>query len=373
MNLFTRLLKLHTGSKPTEDFFTEVVAHLFTNSSELLFDWLEYNNLLDTSSYTQFTVSTQQSFEALIHHPMGTRPDIFIKLSSVDNDEDWIFIESKIGSSEGLDQLSRYAEIMAIQSTVRKKILVYVTRDYEPKEEGEILTGNAKTQVVFRQMRWYEFYKFLLNQPNNCLTNEVIKFMKENRMTQNNEFNAVDVLALANLPKVLSLMNETLADEISAKFKLILGSTPSQNKMLSALRWQRFELHVFQKNGLFCGLGYQFPNESVTDYPDVQLLIAISPNASIREQAKQSMHEIIKQRSDWQEVDSNKWIEFRRKRSLREFLSSNDHVFEIKKYFGDLLEELESIKSKYPNLFERTVLETADVEQISGIDIPVGS
>ena len=372
MNLFTRLLKLHTGSKPTEDFFTEVVAHLFTNSSELLFAWLEYNNLLDTSSYTQFTVSTQQSFEALIHHPMGARPDILIKLSSF-NYDDWIFIESKISSSEGLEQLSRYAEIMANQSTVRKKLLVYITRDYEPKKEDEVLKGNAKTQVEFRQMRWYEFYKFLLNQPTNWLTNEVIKFMQENRMIQNNEFNAVDILALANLPKVLNLMNETLADEISAKFKLILGSIPSPNKMLSELRWQRFDLHISQKNGLFCGLGYEFPNESVTDYPNLQLFLAISPKASIREQATTAIRDIVKQSSDWQEMNSNEWLQFRKKRSLREFLSTKDHVFEIKKYFLDLLEELEAIKNKYPNLFEGIVSETIDVEQIIGIDVPVGS
>ena len=351
MSLFNRLLNLHGGNKPREDFFTELIAYLFTNSSELLFAWIEYNKWLDTSTYTHSTVSTQQYFEPLAHHSMGSRPDILIKLSD-GTYCDWIFIESKIGSTEGVCQLTRYADIMATQINVRKKLLVYITRDYDPKEEGKILDDNSKTQVSFRQMRWYEFYKFLLLQSQNSLIDEVIKFMQENRMTLNNEFNTVDVLALANLPKVLSLMNETLGDEVSAKYKEIIGAIPSQNKMLSELQWKRFNLCVSQKNGLFFGLGYEFPNESVTDYPDVQLLLAIHPNASIREQAMKAMRETINKRQDWQEVESNRWLQYRKKRSLRAFLSTDDHVSEIKKYFMDLLTELKTIKNNYPNLFE---------------------
>ena len=36
MSLFSRLLKLHAGSIPLEDFFTELVAHLFSTNKEIL-------------------------------------------------------------------------------------------------------------------------------------------------------------------------------------------------------------------------------------------------------------------------------------------------------------------------------------------------
>jgi hypothetical protein len=50
MSLFSRLLKLHNGSNPLEDFFTELVAHLFSTNKEVLYDWLKYLDLLDTDT-----------------------------------------------------------------------------------------------------------------------------------------------------------------------------------------------------------------------------------------------------------------------------------------------------------------------------------
>ena len=36
MSLFDRLLKLHNGNTPLEDFFTELVAHLFITNKGIL-------------------------------------------------------------------------------------------------------------------------------------------------------------------------------------------------------------------------------------------------------------------------------------------------------------------------------------------------
>ncbi len=46
MGLFNRLLRLQTVSS-TEDFFTEIVAHLLRNSDELLPAWFDHLGIAD--------------------------------------------------------------------------------------------------------------------------------------------------------------------------------------------------------------------------------------------------------------------------------------------------------------------------------------
>jgi hypothetical protein len=48
--------------------------------------------------------------------------------------------------------------------------------------------------------------------------------------------------------------------------------------------------------------------------------------------------------------DPTAWAGVFRERSLRDFLSKEDHVAEIKAYFLELLEDLAKIKKTYPRL-----------------------
>jgi PD-(D/E)XK nuclease superfamily len=146
MSLFNRLLKLHNGSTPLEDFFTELVAHLFSTNKEVLSDWLKHLDLIDTNADLDAYISTQQTFERLSHHFSDSRPDIIIELID-GNNRDIIFIESKIGSSEGCNQLQRYAEILDKFPGFRNKFLIYITRDFEPKDRETIFQGIPESKV----------------------------------------------------------------------------------------------------------------------------------------------------------------------------------------------------------------------------------
>ncbi len=164
MSLFSRLLKLHNGNTPLEDFFTELVAHLFRTNREILHAWLKYLDLLDKDADFDAYISTQQTFERLSHHFSDSRPDIIIELIDGSN-RDIIFIESKIGSQEGCNQLKRYAEILDKLSGFRHKHLIYITRDFEIKEIKTIFCEIPKSNVYFKQARWHEFHQFLNTQP----------------------------------------------------------------------------------------------------------------------------------------------------------------------------------------------------------------
>ena len=81
-----------------------------TQNHDLLLDWLKYTEVLQVSAYLGSGVTTQKVFQ----HPIRgdeKRPDLIIELASSDA-YDIIFIESKVGSQEGYNQLSDYAEIL---------------------------------------------------------------------------------------------------------------------------------------------------------------------------------------------------------------------------------------------------------------------
>jgi hypothetical protein len=350
MGLFSRLLKLHSlhpGTTPVEDFFTEIVAHLFSMSREALFSWIEHLSLLDTSRYTAVHVSTQSGFDPLGHHSVGTRFDILIELSD-GSCSDWIAVESKISAREGPDQLRRYAEMLAAKEDIRERILLYITRDYDPKDESSVLQGLEST-VRFKQLRWYEFYIFLQSRPHDVFTDEIVEFMEENRMARSNQFTAVDVLTLSNLHRALNLMDETMGGDVRSKFKGVLGFVP-RARPYSYLEWSGYLL-ITRLDGWECGLGYWWSG-NVTDYPTIGIYMEVSPKSKSRREIINAMQK-ISQRPGWSSYDLNDptaWPGVIRERSLRDFLSKEDHILEIKAYFLELLEDLAAIKKEYPHL-----------------------
>lgn len=200
MSLFNRLLSLHGGNRPLEDFFTEIVAHLFTTSPETLFAWIDSLGLIDTGKYSESYVSTQRAFDPLPNAFSGSRPDMLIEASD-GHQQAWVVIESKIGSSERPEQLRGYAELLAAQPDLGDRWLIYITREYDPKKEHKILAGLPSVQFI--QMRWHSFYIFLQQQPPTILTNEICQFMEEHGMAQSNQFTAADILTLSNLHNIL--------------------------------------------------------------------------------------------------------------------------------------------------------------------------
>ena len=76
---------------------------------------------------------------------------------------DVVFVESKIGSREGQDQLMHHAVQLSAVPNVRHRRLVYITRDYDPKNEDEIVGGlrGSDAPVGLVSLRWDGFYRTL--------------------------------------------------------------------------------------------------------------------------------------------------------------------------------------------------------------------
>lgn len=356
VSIFNDLLRLKSNSNiiPLEDFFTEIFAYLLKSSDALLYEWLNYFSISHIE-YDNSFVSTQESYDALDGHLTGSRPDILIELSNK-NQKQVIFIECKIDSAEGNNQLRRYAEQLDNISNIDYGVLIYITRDYE-KKAVEIIFDNCKnpSKLKFIQLRWYENYQFLNSNRQNVMVEETLKFMEENNMSLNNKFSNIDVLALTNFPKVRKMMDETMFGDVSTKFETLAKGITKSSTCLTQLRdHNRYIYYHWQNSDFWIGLGYWIDPSIITNYPDVGIVMEVSPSAKNRTEIIETMIEIEKTSQEkwmgYNLTEARAWSGIVRNKSLQNFIHEPDHIIEIKRYFLELLDDVTSIRDAHPNL-----------------------
>jgi len=349
VTIFRRLLSLYPETVPLEDYFTEIIAHLFSIQPELFLSWFEQLGILDQQSLVDIRIVTQHSMDALEHHEFSSRFDLLIELDD-GIQVDWVVIESKLGSTEGPNQLRRYAEHLANNSAIRHGILVFITRDYEPKNREIILDNLPLNRVIFVQLRWNDFYHFLRRQQSSAFIKEVLGFMKELQMNHSNQFTATDIVALSGLKKVYGLMQATLNEEVKSRFKEITGINPLLTDV-NQLQNNRYFLWAWPTPDWWIGIGFSFASDEGNEYPTVRLQLEVSTRAKpmSRHQIIEAMRAIAN-RAEWRSYNlstTRAWSGVLREHSLRTVLGSDDHVIGTRKICLALLEEVREIKQQF--------------------------
>ncbi|MCW5312583.1 hypothetical protein GTQ43_01545 [Nostoc sp. KVJ3] len=355
MSLFSNLLNLHSANKPLEDFFTEIVAYFLSLNNHILIDWLKYHSIISDENYSSIKISTQQEHKRLETHTQDSRLDIVVELSDGLN-TDVICIESKIGSTEGWRQLEKYAEILSKLKNVRHRILIYITRDYDPKDEIKTPAFNLEPKISFYQLRWHQFYARLQQYATDILAQEILIFMRINGMSTTNQFSSVDLLTMVNFNKTLILMQSTLSDEVKEEFKLAFGSVVGKAASMTQWRWDsRYIIYTHLSAStwdLWCGLGYFNLNPTnLTDYPYLGIILYVSPGFRERPKIIESMQKVINHKPNiWTPVNLKvlpAWSGIFYRKSLQEFLSQENQLSAIKLFFQESIKELKTVQEQY--------------------------
>ncbi|MEH1926921.1 PD-(D/E)XK nuclease family protein [Nostoc sp.] len=324
-------------------------------NNDILLGWLKHHSIISDDNYSSIKISTQQEHQALAIHIEDSRLDIAVELST-GLSTDIIFIESKIGSTEGWRQLEKYAEILSNLPNVRHRILIYITRDYDPKEEIKTPAFNLEPKVSFYQLRWHQFYARLQQHATDILAQEILIFMRNNKMSQNNQFSSVDLLTMVNFNKTLNLMESTLNEEVQQKFKLAFGGVIKGAASRTQWKWQeRYIIYTHLSPStwdLWCGLGYFGLNPSnLTDYPYLGILLHVSPRFGQRSKIIESMQKIINDKPNiWTPINLKvlpAWSGIFYRKSLQEFLSEKDQLSAIKLFFQESIKELKTVQEQY--------------------------
>ncbi|MEA5626679.1 PD-(D/E)XK nuclease family protein [Nostoc sp. UHCC 0251] len=353
MSLFTNLLNLHSGNKPREDFFTEIVAYFLSLNNDILLDWLKHHSIISDDNYSSIKISTQQEHQALAIHTEDSRLDIVVELSTGLN-TDVIFIESKIGAKDGNNALKKYADILSNLPNVRHRILIYITRDYDPKEEIKTPAFNLEPKVSFYQLRWHQFYARLQQHTTDILAQEILIFMRKNGMSHTNQFSSVDLLTMVNYNKTLNLMESTLGEEVQREFKLAFGGVINGAASRTQWKWSsRYIIYTrFSGNNFWCGLGYFNLNpDSSTEYPYLGICLEVSSGFVERPKIIESMQNVINDKPNiWTPENLTilpAWSAIFYRKSLQEFLSEKDQLSAIKLFFQESIKELKTVQEQY--------------------------
>ncbi|WP_440956202.1 PD-(D/E)XK nuclease family protein [Methanosarcina sp. Mfa9] len=352
------MLQLNPNQIPQEDFFTEIFAHLLKSDSYLLSSWLKEFDVSETNHKNVF-VETQASFGLLDNHFSGSKPDIYIEVSE-GNYKEIIFIECKINSGEGYQQLQRYAEHLDNLSSINRGILVYITKNYEKKESDYIFKKCSNgNKLFFFQLRWYQIYNFLKlfnKQAQNELVNETLEFMEESNLSVNNRFSSIDLLALTNFPRVKKMMDETMFGEVSEKFERIAGGISQKSSCMTHLKdYDTYVYYQSQTQNYEFGfyLGYWLKNLDMNDYPKVGFSIEVSPNANKRDEIIEAMKNIVEDSENWTGYGLNaskSWAGIEHLTTLDKFLHEDDHLETVRTHLLNILDEVDEFKIKYPHL-----------------------
>jgi len=362
-SLLGRLLPLFAGTRRVEDLFTEAVARLFERRPDICLGWLESLDLISASGEDwprHVHVSTQRTFVRLDEHETGSRPDLIVEICCASEDDESepyteiVMFESKIGSVEGEDQLKRYAaHLNGVYGT--RKTLVYITRNYDPKDEKTILASIAEN-VRFVQLRWHNFYRFLQTVEKDALIEEVMLFMEEQVMARSYRFSTVDLMALSGVPRAFEIFDETFEGEVKAELENFANNKrkPESDALFNVRVFSRY-VRVAPLHGedLFCFVGYHLDD---AEYPWIPVDLVAKPRAFGREASVAVMKKLVLH-DNWEGYnldDPREWAGVSRGISLATLLGEEDHVAAVKRFFCEsirqLREELTVFKNEHPEL-----------------------
>lgn len=357
MSLFQSLRALYQpGRFMLEDFHTEIVARVLQNSPRLVFAWLQSigaTSLDETKA--RITVRSQQAFPALKGHDRGSRIDLTIRLQCKDSAE-IIFVESKVGSQEGQDQLQHYADHLAMacqEEGVSRGILVYVTRDFEVVDPPRF---DPSSKCVFlEQTRWFVFYRQLLaHVGNDTLAAELVQFMKENNMSLGNRFRPIDLVALQNFIHGKSLMDEVL-EAIKQRSVDVVGVKPLKRSrtMAELQKHRRYILQFALGSGkdFEMNVGFWFTDEGDSASPWVGVELQSNPGSPMREDIRKAFSSLSS--STWERPsmkEDDEWWGVYRGDDLIGLLAQRDHLEAIKSLMRNALDEVEKFQKDHQEL-----------------------
>lgn len=243
INLYSK--NLITCKTPLEDFNTECFAGILNIYFEIKSDFF-YNFLkLPKDDYE---IKTQYRRE-LIDEQRCIIDLAFIGKQNI------CFIENKIESSEGYEQLTRYGKILDTHFNEAKKYLFYCTKYSELKNEN-----NNYDCYNFKQFKWFEVAKFLKKySKDNLIVKDYLIFLKKYGMEQDNTFKIENLMSMENILKTIEIV-EFHINNSKENFHKLFGS----QKYNSNFNWTQLREH-----GRFCHYNSKVLDSDTNKYSEI--------------------------------------------------------------------------------------------------------
>jgi len=206
--------------------------------------------------------------------------------------------------------------------------------------------------VIFRQVRWYEFYKFLKKQQQSTLLEEILEFMRRKHMSQITRITPATLAAFNSFPDVFDFFQTVLNGEVTDQFIKIIGQKPRSG--LDQFQYRRHVLNTSSTEWEY-HLGFRMPLSN-EEFPSAGVRLHVKPYLPIQKglELVSLLSQIVKDTSEnnlqWigNNLDKPKsWPYIELSISFSEILQEEDHVAALKKHLLMYLKETKRIIDQY--------------------------
>jgi hypothetical protein len=348
-------------ARPGEDYFTEIIGHLFAERPKLFYKWLEKLEIYVPDKDVVPKICLQRRFPLF-----ATRYDFFIEV----NQAEWtqlIAIESKIRSTENPEQVPKYIQhLTTFSSATVRTALIYITRNNEPKEKLD-------TSVVrFKQCRWKDFVEFIVEQESmqtDWLVLETIAFMKESRIAVPFDITDSHVSAFIHFFECLAFFDEVLDNtKVADEFRELGGKLRTKSSRLKSISNNWVYGHISSHNNWSIGFHVGFwRNHRQTGETSVGGYVCINRLKAEAAETLQKAREALKKcKLNWEPYKTNDVVRdpgFVWSESLEKVLRQGEQEEELTKL---LLRVISDLKIFQANLdFPWESLSTEEEETIT--------
>ena len=346
-SLFKRIYQLLSSrdQNQQEDYLTEIFAEVLAKAG-ILHEWLTNLTDIKVGQLNMREVTTQKTYAKQEDHVTDSRPDMIIRFSDGRNSH-ILFIENKLGTGEGDQQLKRYADhLRGYELDGCKTHLIYITKQHDSKQKKDIISSGSNT--TFHQIRWFQIYNWLKNHRSE-LVNLLLDYMEEMQLNDSRRFVPQDIYAIQHMERLIRMMDACLDGRVEETVtNLFNRSTGWTNRFAELKESYRYMKQNDQGNLTVINFGFYITDE---DYPSVCIMFEVNPKCPKRAELITAMKEFIENNDGWssEDLDDNTaWSNIYSEKSLLEFLTTEDHIEAIQTFFIARLKELFVLKQQHP-------------------------
>lgn len=349
--LFSRLYGVLARSTvhQREDYLTEIFAECFESEAvaeQVLTHVLgEPDLVIDESD-----ADTQRTYRSMVADRQDDRPDITWRLETEDGQRWLVFIEVKLQAPEsGEDQLDRYARRLAEETAETDEIplLVYLTERADPREDCRY----EQHGIRFEQTRWYRIHELLdaSEAGPDWLREALIDYIEEEDLDMSRKFRPEDLYAIRRSSAVFAIIDEALDGKVAkeAREKLGVDIKKAHTRSTELQKHDRYVSEMkIDGDGYAVLLGVSWQDRGFRDERDLPvatMILQCAPSHGSLDAVVAEMDDIRTRDDDFTdevETSPNNWRYIERHTPLVDFLSEEDHVAALEKWWCEGLEEL---------------------------------
>lgn len=341
-SIFEQLLHLYERSEvhtniPIEDFTTEILAGVLRSNQSMLDGFVNTVLKIPGDGYQVVT----QKFYPL-------KDDSNCRVDMVFFSENQIcFMENKVDTTAGSDQLERYEKVLgnlSAEGKFEETFLRYCTKKYESNEKEQNFS------VDFLMFRWKDVYDYFIVHRQDSLVNAFLLFLERKKLMRLDQLSHMDLTVMKNVQETLQKLGEWM-EPVSLEFIKRFGEPtvkPGSQGLKEVAEHNRYI--ISRKKAFSTGISELMAGINFNESDGPALFIQLWCNRNNSKFEEYQKH-ILERESFFQKVvETDRGIRARMTSPLSKYIGERNQTKEMQFWFCEHLDRIEDFILETSNL-----------------------